>query len=183
VIADSSAAEPFVVRDCEETDLAAVTTLYAHYVRTSLATFEEIPPTQQMMTQRFADVRQAGLPYLVATGADGELLGYTYASFYRIRSAYRFTVEDSIYVTPEAIRRDVGSAMLGRLIDRCTAGGFRQMVAIIGDSANVPSIGLHEKLGFARVGLLPAVGFKFDRWVDSVIMQRALGPGSASPPT
>ena len=183
MIADSSVPESFVVRDCEEDDMGAVTALYAHYVRTSLATFEEIPPSHAMMAQRRADVLQAGLPYLVAIGAGGTLLGYTYAAFYRIRSAYRYTAEDSIYVAPDSMRRDVGSALLGTLIERCTNQGFRQMVAIIGDSGNVASIGLHEKLGFARVGLLPAVGFKFGRWVDSVIMQRFIGAGATTPPT
>lgn len=173
---------PVTIRPCGEADIAAITAIYGHYVRTSLATFDEIAPTAAAMAQRRADVHAAGMPFLTATDGHGTVLGFAYAGFYRPRAAYRFTLEDSIYVAAEATRRGIGRALLARLIEHCTAAGFRQLVAIIGDSANAASIGLHESAGFARVGLMPAVGFKLGRWVDSVMMQRALGNGSATPP-
>jgi phosphinothricin acetyltransferase len=178
----NDASSPLVLRDCRDDDIAAITALYGHYVRTSLATFEEVPPAPAEMAQRRAVVCQAGLPYLVATDPRGAILGFAYAAPHRTRSAYRFTVEDSIYVGAEVTGRGIGRALLASLIERCAAAGLRQMVAVIGDSANAASIGLHAKLGFARVGLLPAVGFKLGRWVDSVIMQRPLGDGATSPP-
>jgi L-amino acid N-acyltransferase YncA len=122
-----------------------------------------------------------GLPYLVAE-LEGKIAGYAYAVPYRTRPAYRHTVEDSVYVDPSAARRGVGRALLDALVGACTALGHRQMIAVIGDSANAASIRLHEACGFARAGLLPSVGFKHGRWVDSVLMQRALGPGDAVPP-
>ncbi len=173
---------PFTIRDGEEADMPAVAAIYGHYVRTSLATFEEVPPSAADMARRRADTLAMGAPFLVACDPRGAVLGFAYASYYRQRSAYRFTLEDSIYVAPEATRRGIGQALLTALIDRCTAAGFRLMVAVIGDAANAASIGLHEKVGFRRAGLLPAVGFKLGRWIDNVIMQRALGPGSATPP-
>jgi len=177
-----AAPAPYILRDCEQADIAAVTALYAHYVRTSLATFDEIPPTEAEMAQRRSAVRGAGMPFLIACDARGQVLGFAFASPYRPRSGYRFTVEDSIYVAPAATRRGIGRALLALLIERCAALGYRQLVAVIGDSANAASIGLHEKLGFARAGLQPAIGFKLGRWVDSVLMQRPLGPGASTPP-
>ncbi len=173
---------PVTIRACGEADIGAITAIYAHYVGTSLATFDEIAPTETEMAQRRAEARAAGLPFLVAIDAQGTVLGFTFASAYRRRSAYRFTLEDSIYVAAAVIRRGIGRALLTRLIEQCAAAGFRQLVAVIGDSANAASIGLHESVGFARVGLMPAVGFKLGRWVDSVMMQRALGAGSTTPP-
>lgn len=173
---------PVMIRDCAETDIAAVTAIYSHYVRTSLATFDETAPSAAEMAQRRVDLLAAGLPFLVASDAHGGILGFAYAGYYRPRAAYRFTLEDSIYVAAEVTRRGIGYALLTRLVEQCTAAGFRQMVAVIGDSANAASIGLHQKAGFARIGIQPAVGFKLGRWVDGVIMQRALGPGSTTSP-
>jgi phosphinothricin acetyltransferase len=170
------------VRDSREADLEAIAGIYAHHVTHGLGSFEETPPSREELAQRRADVLARGLPYLVCVDAAGTLLGYAYAGAYRTRSAYRYTVENSVYVAPEAARRGVGSALLAALIERCEAAGFRQMVAVIGDSANAGSIGLHAALGFRRVGTLEAIGWKHGRWVDGVLMQRALGGGGASPP-
>ncbi len=167
------AARPVTIRDAAPADLPAITAIYAHHVRTSLGTFEEVPPSQDEMTARFDHVTGLGLPYLVAANG-GEILGYGYAGPYRARSAYRFTVEDSIYVAHEAQRRGIGIAILRAVVARCGAAGFRQMVAVVGDSANEASIRLHLGCGFRRVGTLTDVGFKAGRWVDSVMMQRGL---------
>ena len=178
-----SALAPVTVRDCSDADIPSVTAIYAHYVRTSLATFDETPPSTAEMAQRRADVRAGGMCFLVATGGAGNtILGFAYAAPFRLRTAYRFSVEDSVYVAPDATRRGIGRALMSELIARCTVAGFRQMVAVIGDSANAPSIGLHEALGFQRIGVMPAIGFKLGRWVDGVLMQRALGSGSSTPP-
>lgn len=173
---------PFRLRACAESDIGAVTTIYGHYVRSSLATFDTVAPSADEMAQRHRDARAAGLPFLVAADRQGAILGFAYAGYFRPRAAYRFTLEDSIYVAPEVTRRGIGGALLMRIVEEASAAGFRQMMAMIGDSANVASIGLHEKAGFSRAGLLSAVGFKLGRWIDCVVMQRALGPGSATPP-
>lgn len=173
---------PVIIRDSTEADIPAVTAIYGHYVRTSLATFEEIAPSASEMSQRRADLLASGLPFLVAADLHSDVLGFAYAAFYRPRTAYRFTLEDSIYVAAEATRRGIGRALLTRLIEQCAAAGFRQIVAVIGDTANAASIGLHEACGYARIGVQPAVGFKLGRWVDGVIMQRALGAGSTTAP-
>jgi phosphinothricin acetyltransferase len=133
------------------------------------------------MRRRYREVTRRGLPYLVATSG-GAILGYAYASPYRTRSAYRFSLEDSVYVVPDQIGHGIGRLLLGRLIEECTALGYRQMVAVIGDSAHLPSIRVHERLGFRHGGTLRSVGFKFGRWVDSVLMQRPLGEGDATMP-
>jgi phosphinothricin acetyltransferase len=173
---------PFVIRDCQPGDIPAIATIYAHYVATSLATFDEIPPSAEEMAQRRAEVLEAGLPFIVAVTGDGQLLGYAYAAAFRRRTGYRYTLEDSIYVEPSAIRRGIGSALLAVLIERCAAAGYRQLVAVIGDTAHAASIGLHRKLGFTQIGVQPANGYNFGRWVDVVLMQRMLGPGAASAP-
>lgn len=170
-----------VVRDCRPGDLAVVQAIYAHHVLHGVASFEEVPPDLEQIRERHARVRAHGLPYLVALLA-GRVGGYAYALPYRPRSAYRYSVENTVYVDPERTGRGLGRALMGTLVDRCTAAGLRQMIAVIGDSGNAASIGLHASLGFARVALLPAVGFKHGRWVDSVMMQRALGPGDGTPP-
>ncbi|HWI28107.1 MAG TPA: GNAT family N-acetyltransferase [Stellaceae bacterium] len=170
------------VRASAESDLPAITAIYAHHVRFGLGSFEEMPPDAAEMERRRAEVLRRGLPYLVAEGPAGAVQGYAYAAPYRARSAYRYSLEDSIYVAPAAERRGIGRALLGELVERCAALGYRQLIAVIGDSGNLGSIGLHERMGFRRVGLLPAAGFKHGRWVDSVLMQRELGDGAATPP-
>jgi L-amino acid N-acyltransferase YncA len=172
----------FALREAGPDDIAAIHRLYAHHVLTGLASFEEQPPDADEIGRRFADVAARGLPWLVACDKGGAVLGYCYAAPYRLRSAYRFTLEDSIYLAPEVLRRGIGRALLSALVARVTSLGYRQLVAVIGDSANLPSIALHERLGFRHAGLLPATGFKFGRWVDTVLMQRELGDGAASPP-
>jgi phosphinothricin acetyltransferase len=169
------------VRDSAPEDLPAIERIYAHHVRHGLGSFEEIPPAREELARRRENVLAQGFPYLVAE-ADSDILGYAYAGQYRPRSAYRFSAENSVYVAPGAERRGVGRLLLETLIARCTAAGLRQMIAVIGDSANAGSIGLHAALGFRLVGTIEAVGFKHGRWVDSVVMQRPLGPGSSFPP-
>ncbi|MFO1055941.1 MAG: N-acetyltransferase family protein [Dongiaceae bacterium] len=177
------AAAPAVlaVRDATAADMALLQAIYAHHVRHGLASFEELPPDRAEMDRRREEAQGRGLPYLVVETADG-VQGFASAGPYRSRPAYRFTVEDSVYVAPGAAGRGLGRAALGAVIERCTALGLRQMVAVIGDSANAASIGLHRALWFVPTGTLRSVGFKHGRWVDSVLMQRPLGPGDAAPP-
>ncbi|RAU42212.1 MULTISPECIES: GNAT family N-acetyltransferase [unclassified Pseudomonas] len=173
--------EALILRDADEDDMPAVQAIYAHHVLYGTASFELEPPTVDQMRQRRADLRAHGLPYLVAEQA-GEIVGYGYATLYRPRPAYRFTVEDSVYVREGMAGRGIGQALLSRVIQRCVENGRRQMVAIIGNSENIASIRLHERLGFRRVGVFEAVGFKHGRWLDTVIMQRELGEGAANRP-
>jgi L-amino acid N-acyltransferase YncA len=163
-----------LVRDAVEQDLGAIREIYSHYVLHGLATFEETPPTVEELDERMRKIRFQGLPYLVAS-IDERLVGYAYASPYRPRPAYRFTIEDSVYVELGQHGKGIGKALLGGLISRCEQGNWRQMVAIIGDSGNASSIALHRKMGFRQVGTLQNVGFKLGRWVDTVMMQRELG--------
>ena len=182
-MSDTGASPPkIVVRDAGEADMPAVQAIYAHYVLGALATFEETPPTLADMIARRRKSVENGLPYLVAE-RDGETLGFAYAGPYHARPAYRFTVEDSVYVAEDARGRGVGSALLGALIERCERGPWRQMLAVVGDSANAGSIRLHLRFGFEPVGVMRSVGFKFGRWVDTPILQRRLGPGDGSIPT
>ena len=176
----SAVAAP-ALREATVADAPRIAAIYAHHVLHGLASFETEPPGEAEIARRLGEVRAGGLPYLVAE-ADGRVVGYAYAAPYRSRPAYRYTVEDSVYVDRDCAGRGVGRQLLERLITDAAACGSRQMIAVIGDSANRPSIALHEACGFAHVGLLPAVGFKFGRWVDSVLMQRALGAGDAMPP-
>jgi phosphinothricin acetyltransferase len=169
------------VRPATPDDIAAIHAIYSHHVLKGLASFEEEPPSQAELSRRYDEVVRRALPYLVADFA-GTVAGYGYCTLYRTRSGYRYTLEDSVYVRPDAQGRGVGATLLAELIGRCEALGYRQLIAVIGDSANAASIGLHESQGFLRVGTLRAAGFKFGRWVDSVIMQRPLGPGDATPP-
>jgi phosphinothricin acetyltransferase len=163
-------------------DLPTLREIYAGHVLHGVASFEEVPPDLPEFEQRWRNVTALGLPYLVA--CEGErLLGYAYAGPYRPRSAYRFSVEDSVYLDPAAVGRGTGKLLLGAIIDAATAAGKRQMLAVIGDSANRASIALHARLGFTEVGTFRNVGFKFGRWLDSVLMQRALGDGGASLPS
>jgi phosphinothricin acetyltransferase len=169
------------IRSSSEGDVAAIAAIYGYHVLHGLASFEEIPPEPGEIARRRLDVLSHGLPYLVAERSS-RVLGYCYAAPYRSRSAYRFTLEDSIYVDQAEVGRGLGRALLTRLLDRCTELGYRQMVAVIGGSDTWPSLRLHAGLGFTRIGVLPAVGFKFGNWVDIVLMQRALGPGATTPP-
>jgi L-amino acid N-acyltransferase YncA len=169
------------VRAAAEADLPAITAIYSHHVLHGSASFETVPPAADEMARRRSDVLRRGLPFLVAE-REGVVAGYAYASSYRPRPAYRFSVEDSLYVHPAHIRRGLGRLLLEQLIGECERGEWRQMIAVIGDSANAASICLHEAFGFRRVGVLEAVGFKFGRWVDTVLMQRPLGHGNRTPP-
>lgn len=170
-----------LIRPAAAEDFAAIQSIYAHHVRHGLASFEEAPPDAAEMRRRHDDVVRQGLPYLVAHDG-GAILGYGYCSLYRTRSAYRYTLEDSVYVKDGMQGRGVGRALLAELIARCEALGYRQLVAVIGDSANAASIGLHASLGFVRAGNLRSTGFKFGRWVDSILMQRPLGSGDGTKP-
>jgi phosphinothricin acetyltransferase len=169
------------IRSTRDDDIAAIAAIYAHWVSHGLASFELDPPDAAEMARRRDAVLAAGHPHLVAE-RDGRIEGYAYASAYRTRPAYRFAVENSVYVAPGAMRGGTGAALLDALVAECTARGFRLMVAVIGDSANAPSIGLHRRAGFTHAGLLPAIGWKHGRWVDSVLMTRPLGPGADTPP-
>jgi phosphinothricin acetyltransferase len=168
---------PVVVRNATEDDMAQVLAIYSFYVTRTACSFEEDVPTVEEMQRRRAGVLARGLPYLVAED-NGEVVGYTYAGPWRPRSAYRYTLEDSIYVAPFVQRRGVGRALLGGLIERCTDMGYRRMIAVIGDSANQSSIALHRAMGFRQEGVLRGVGLKFGRWVDVVMMHRVLGDDS-----
>lgn len=173
--------DALTVRDATPEDMAAVQAIYAHHVRHGLATFEVVPPTLEEMSARLQAVRRAGLPWLVAL-AQGQVVGYAYASAYRPRPAYRHTVEDSVYVAHDRAGQGIGRVLLAGLIACCERGPWRQMVAVVGDSGNTASLQLHRRLGFREVGTLASVGYKLGRWVDTVILQRALGEGDATPP-
>jgi L-amino acid N-acyltransferase YncA len=167
------------IRPATEADLPVVTAIYDQAVRFGTATFELEPPDLAEMTRRFRALIDGGFPYFVAT-LDGRVVGYAYAGAYRPRPAYRFTVENSVYLEPATHRRGIGLQLLQRLITECEARGFRQMIAVIGDSANAGSIGVHTSAGFSMIGTHPNVGFKFGRWLDTVMMQLALGEGAAT---
>jgi L-amino acid N-acyltransferase YncA len=169
------------IRTAEARDLAAITRIYEHAVQHGTASFELEPPSEREMRRRYEALHSGGYPYLVAQ-LKREIMGYAYAGPYRARPAYRWTVEDSIYIAPAAHRRGIGRALLDRLIAEAELGGFRQMIAVIGDSANVGSIELHRAAGFRLVGTFDNVGFKFGRWLDSVLMQRPLGTGATTAP-
>ncbi len=169
------------LRDAAPGDLPAIQDIYRHHVLHGLASFEEEPPSLAEMRRRYADITGRGLPYLAAADG-GEVVGYGYCAPYRARSAYRYTLEDSVYIRDSHAGRGIGSALLDELIRRCEALGYRQLVAVIGDSANAASIALHARLGFVRAGTLRSTGYKFGRWVDSILMQRPLGRGDMTPP-
>lgn len=169
------------MRPAAPADLDAVHAIYSHHVLKGLASFEEVPPPREEIARRYREVTAQGLPWIVAQYGD-TIAGYGYCALYRTRSAYRYSLEDSVYVRHEMQGRGVGAALLAELIRACETAGYRQLVAVIGDSAHAASIKLHAAAGFVRVGTLRSVGFKFGRWVDSVIMQRPLGPGDAKAP-
>jgi L-amino acid N-acyltransferase YncA len=174
-------AEQPVIRPSRDDDIAAITAIYGYHVLHGLASFEEGPPPAEEIGRRRADIVDRGLPYLVAERG-GRVVGYCYAGPFRPRVGYRFTLEDSIYVDQAEVGRGIGRALLTPLLARCAELGYRQMVAVIGGRETVASIRLHQALGFAQVGVFEAVGFKFGRWVDIVLMQRALGKGAATLP-
>src|SRR5213075_2205953 len=169
------------IRPTTPADLPAITEIYQHAVLYGTATFELITPDLAEMTRRFGALMDGGYPYFVAALA-GRVVGYAYAGPYRPRPAYRFTVENSVYLQPDIHRRGIGLQLLQRLIAESEARGYRQMIAVIGDSANAGSIGVHAKCGFQMIGTHPNVGFKFGRWLDTVMMQRALGEAAKTVP-
>jgi phosphinothricin acetyltransferase len=170
-----------VVRASRDDDVAAIAAIYGHHVLHGVASFEEVPPPEEEMARRRSEIVARDFPYFVAERA-GKIVGYSYAGPYRPRIGYRFSLEDSIYIDPGEVGRGIGRALLARVIERSSELGYRQMIAVIGGSETLPSIRLHAALGFAHIGLFPGVGFKFGRWIDSVYMQRALGPGNTTLP-
>jgi phosphinothricin acetyltransferase len=169
------------IRPAAEADIAAITAIYEHAVLHGTATFELIPPDRAEMGRRFDALSLGGFPYLVSV-LDGRVVGYAYAGAYRPRPAYRFTVENSIYLDPAIHRQGIGLNLLRRLIEESEARGYRQMIAVIGDSANAGSIGVHSRCGFQMIGTHPNVGLKFGRWLDTVMMQLPLGEGATTVP-
>jgi L-amino acid N-acyltransferase YncA len=170
-----------VIRSAGPADIPSITRIYAHAVEHGTATFEITPPDEAEMARRQQQLLAAGYPYLVAE-LEGLIAGYAYAGAYRARPAYRWSVEDSIYVAPEFYRQRIGSKLLAQLIAEAERRGFRQMIAVIGDSAQVASIAVHAKAGFAHIGTLRSVGFKHGCWLDTVLMQRSLGHGDTTSP-
>jgi phosphinothricin acetyltransferase len=175
------ATDAVLIRPSRDHDVAPIAAIYAHHVLHGVASFEDVPPTVEEMARRRDDIIRRGFPYLVAERG-GKVVGYCYAGAYRARVGYRFSVEDSIYIDPGEVGRGIGRALLARVIDRTAALGYRQMIAVIGGSETLPSIRLHAALGFIQIGVFKSIGFKFGRWIDSVYMQRALGPGDATVP-
>jgi L-amino acid N-acyltransferase YncA len=175
----ATATLPLTIRPSIDADLAAIQVIYAHAVEHGTGTFETEVPSRDEMGRRRAEVLGRQLPWLVAE-RNGELLGYAYANYFRPRLAYRFCVEDSIYLASAAQGQGVGRLLLAELIARCEAAGARQMLAVIGDAANAGSVGLHTALGFAHTGVLKSAGWKFGRWLDVVLMQRPLGQGDST---
>ncbi len=181
VVLGGTAMPKLLIRAAEAADVDAIAAIYAHAVRFGTASFELEPPDAAEMARRRRTILGGGYPYLVAQ-SDGTVLGYAYAGPYRARPAYRWSVENSVYVAPEAHRLGIGRALLDALVAEAERCGFRQMIAIIGDSAQTASITLHRACGFHLIGTLEAVGFKHGRWLDTVLMQRALGPGASTDP-
>lgn len=169
------------IRPAALADLAEIQAIYAHHVLHGTGTFEEVPPSIEEVTRRFKDITGRGWAWLVATDATG-IVGYAYYAQIRDRSAYRCTAEDSVYVREDVRGQGVGKALAAKLLDEAAAAGFRQMIAVIGDSENIGSVGVHSSLGFQHVGTLRAVGLKFGRWLDTVYMQKSLGAGDATLP-
>jgi L-amino acid N-acyltransferase YncA len=170
------------LRPARDTDLPRITEIYAHAVLNGTASYEYDAPALEEMTRRFRAIIDGNFPYLVAQ-QDGRVLGYAYASHFRTRPAYRFMVEDSVYISPDAQGQGIGTLLLAELLARCEASGFRQMIAVIGDAAvNLPSARLHSAMGFVECGRIPNSGFKFNRWCDTLLMQRALNGGPGTPP-
>jgi phosphinothricin acetyltransferase len=173
--------EPFQVRDATEADVAQIAAIYAHEVEHGISTFEEVTPSAQDIASRMTNIRRLGLPYLVAERA-GKVLGYAYAGQFHPRAAYRYTLEDTVYIHKDARRQGVAQALLDALLARCEALGARQMMALITSVPDSPSIALHQKLGFHSMGVAPSVGYKFGRWLDVAYMQRPIGAADTTPP-
>ena len=171
----------FSIRPALATDIPVIHEIYSFQVLTGIASWELTPPSPEELQRRMNNLREQGYPYFVAED-QGVVIGYTYASSFRSRGGYRYTVEDSIYVHPDNQRRAVGGRMLAHLIKACEGRGYRQMIAVIADTANSASIRLHQKLGFVHIGILPHIGFKQGRWLDCLLMQRSLGEGEKSLP-
>jgi len=170
------------IRDAFERDFDSIQKIYSHYVTNGLASFELFPPDKKELLFRWSQIRVLNHPYLVAEVVD-KVVGYAYASTYRQRPAYEYTLENSVYVSPDFLDRGIGTQLLDKLIEVCANLGYRQLIAVIGDSENYPSFSLHQKCGFERVGLLPSTGFKHGKWVDTVLMQRHVGNGDKTPPS
>lgn len=181
-VAGSATDDTIIIRDAMPDDMNAIQAIYARHVLQGTATFEEVPPSVQEMQQRRAQIVAQGLPYLLIQ-VDGQVAGYSYAAPYRPRSAYRYTLENSIYLDQGVVGKGLGTALLQALIARCELGPWRQMIAVIAGNNNLASIGLHRRLGFTHAGTQPATGYKFNQWIDVVFMQRALGAGSSTLPT
>jgi phosphinothricin acetyltransferase len=174
-------AEPFRIRDAKLADIPAITAIYAYEVENGVATFEEVAPTETEMGARFSDIDQARLPYLVAA-RNGEVLGFAYASPYRARASYRYTLEDTVYIHRDSQRQGIGRALLQELIARCEIIGCRQLMAVISQTPGNTSTALHSALGFRIIGIAQAIGFKFGRWLDVAYMQRSIGAGDMTMP-
>lgn len=169
------------IRPSRDTDLPAITAIYAHHVRNGTGTFETTPPTESDMATRRADVLAKGLPYLVAEEG-GQVLGFAYCQWFKPRPAYRFSAEDSIYLHADAAGKGLGKALLAELVRQAEAGGIRKLIAVIGDSNNAGSVGVHSSLGFTPVGTFKSCGWKFGKWLDIVLMEKTLGEGDSTPP-
>jgi L-amino acid N-acyltransferase YncA len=169
------------IRPSTEADVAAVTAIYGHHVLHGTGTFETAPPTETDMAQRRADVLARGLPYLVIEDG-GRVLGFAYCQWFKPRPAYRFSAEDSIYLHPDAAGKGLGKELLAELVRRAEAAGVRKLIAVIGDSGNAGSVGVHRALGFTSVGVLQSCGWKFGRWLDVVLMEKFIGDGDSTPP-
>jgi L-amino acid N-acyltransferase YncA len=169
------------LRPSTDADVPAITAIYAHHVLHGTGTFETTPPTEQDMALRRLDVLARGLPYLVAE-QQGRILGFAYCQWFKPRPAYRYSAEDSIYLHPDAAGQGIGKQLLTALVHQAEAAGIRKLIAVIGDSANAGSIGVHRALGFSRVGVIQSCGWKFGQWLDIVLMEKAIGPGDSTPP-
>jgi phosphinothricin acetyltransferase len=171
-----------LIRNAIETDFVEIQIIYTEYVLETHATFEVIPPAKNELIQRWQTITNDGFPYLIAE-LNSKVVGYAYASKYRLRSAYKYSIEDSVYVAPDSTGQGVGTALLKSIIQKCTSLGYRQMIAVIGGSDNHSSINLHARCGFYKTGTMPSTGYKLGQWVDSVMMQRPLGQGDRSTPS
>ncbi|WP_296508880.1 GNAT family N-acetyltransferase [Rhodoferax sp.] len=169
------------IRPSIESDIPAITAIYAHHVLTGTGTFETTPPTEDDMKGRRADVLSKALPYLVAE-VDGKVIGFAYCNWFKPRPAYRFSAEDSIYLAPEAHGKGLGTLLLTELMAQAERCGVRKLIAVIGDSANLGSIGVHTRCGYRHAGVIEACGWKFERWLDIVLMEKSIGAGHSTPP-